>query len=84
MSLAADRPTAINLIYCNLPELSAGGRMLPSTSPLDRLMVHLFYCTWKVGMTEQSAEEVDKRHGNQFYFSPLHLCGIMWLVGDIA
>lgn len=60
-SLAADRPTAINLIYCNRPELSAGGRMLPSTSLLDRLMVHLHYCIWKVGMMEQSAEVVDKK-----------------------
>lgn len=80
-SLAADRPTAINLIYCNLPELSAGGRMLPSTSLLDRLMVHLHYCIWKAGMMEQSAEVVDKKTWKLFLFFPLHLCGIMWLGG---
>lgn len=34
MSLAADRPTAINLIYCNLPELSTAGGMLNKKSLL--------------------------------------------------
>lgn len=42
-SQAADRPTAINLIYRNLPDLSAGGGTLHSTSLQDGLLVTLFH-----------------------------------------
>lgn len=55
MSLATDQPTAINLIYCNLPELFVGGGMRHSTSLIDWLIVTLFHSE-KLGITDQSAD----------------------------
>ena len=82
-SLAADRPAAINLIYRNLPELSAAGGMLHSTSLLDIRQLLLRF-TWKLTADSRLREVMVGCLEAIYCFIFLSLCGVMWVRGTVT